>query len=85
VDDTLLNSRMVLAPSGWVGLEGSVRAIQTDRKLTVGDTRADKCMIRRACLDMAFIPKDDDVRNVGENVNPPPDMMHVIRLLDAAP
>lgn len=52
---------------------------------SAGDTRADICMIRRAGFGVAFIPKDDDVKNASENVITMPDMMHVIRLLDAAP
>ncbi|MEM2140052.1 HAD family phosphatase [Nitrososphaera sp.] len=59
--------------------------VQLVDTLAVGDTRADICMIRRAGFGVAFMPKDDDVRNASENVVATPDMMQVIRLLDAAP
>lgn len=59
--------------------------VQMVDTLAVGDTRADICMIRRAGFGVAFMPKDDDVRKASENVVAAPDMMQVIRLLDAAP
>lgn len=59
--------------------------VQMVDTLAVGDTRADICMIRRAGFGVAYMPKDDDVRNASENVVNTPDMMQVIRLLDAAP
>jgi phosphoserine phosphatase len=59
--------------------------VQLVDTLAVGDTRADICMIRRAGFGVAFMPKDDDVRSASENVVTAPDMMQVVRLLDAAP
>jgi phosphoserine phosphatase len=59
--------------------------VQIVDTLAVGDTRADICMIKRAGFGVAFMPKDDDVKNASENVVSTPDMMQVIRLLDAAP
>jgi phosphoserine phosphatase len=59
--------------------------IQMIDTIAVGDTRADICMIKRAGFGVAYMPKDDDVMNASENVVSTPDMMQVIRLLDAAP
>lgn len=59
--------------------------VQMVDTLAVGDTRADICMIRRAGFGVAFMPKDNDVKNTSENVVSVPDMMHVLKLLDAAP
>lgn len=59
--------------------------VQIVDTLAVGDTRADICMIKRAGFGVAFMPKDDDVKNASENVVSTPDMMQVISLLDAAP
>lgn len=59
--------------------------VQIVDTLAVGDTRADICMIKRAGFGVAFMPKDDDVKNASENVVSTPDMMQVISLLDATP
>lgn len=59
--------------------------VQMVDTLAVGDTRADICMLKRAGFGLAFMPKDDDVRNASENVVNTPDMMQIIKLLDAAP
>lgn len=50
----------------------------------IGDTRADICMVRRAAKGIAFMPKDEDIRNATKNVVSEPDMMHVARLLGTA-
>lgn len=57
--------------------------VQMDDTLAVGDTRADICMIRHAGFGVAFMPKDDDVKNASKNAVNTSDMMQVIRLLDA--
>ncbi len=54
------------------------------RTLAVGDTRSDICMIRRAGLGIAFMPKDDDVARAAAHVIRTPDMMQVVRLADDA-
>jgi phosphoserine phosphatase len=59
--------------------------VQIVDTLAVGDTRADICMIKHAGFGVAYMPKDDDVKNASENVVSTPDMMQVIRLLDTAP
>jgi phosphoserine phosphatase len=59
--------------------------VQLVDTLAVGDTAADICMIKRAGFGVAYMPKDDDVKNASENVVNTPDMMQVVRLLDTAP
>lgn len=63
----------------------SMFGIRIADTVAIGDTRADICMIRGAGFGVAFMPKDDDVKNASENVVKTPDMMQVIALLDAAP
>lgn len=58
--------------------------IPIERTAAVGDTRSDICMIRRAGVGVAFMPKDRDVESSTTNVVRTPDMMLVADLLVAA-
>ncbi|MER3407593.1 MAG: hypothetical protein C4292_01980, partial [Nitrososphaera sp.] len=58
--------------------------VPMERTAAVGDTRSDICMIRRASIGVAFMPKDSYVEASTANVVRTPDMMLVADLLVAA-
>ncbi len=58
--------------------------VPLSKTAAIGDTRADICMVRRAATGIAFMPKDDDIKDAAKAVVGEPDMMHVARLLGAA-
>lgn len=46
--------------------------------LAVGDTRSDICMIQRAGVGVAFMPKDEDIKNASNNIIIEPDLLKVL-------
>ncbi len=46
--------------------------------LAVGDTRSDICMIQRAGVGVAFMPKDEDIKNASDNIIIEPDLLKVL-------
>lgn len=46
--------------------------------LAVGDTRSDICMIQRAGVGVAFMPKDEDIKNASANIIIEPDLLKVL-------
>jgi len=49
--------------------------------LAVGDTKSDICMIRRAGIGIAFMPKDEKVANSTNNVVREPDLLKVLEYI----
>jgi phosphoserine phosphatase len=46
--------------------------------LAVGDTKSDICMIKRAGVGVAFMPKDEEIKKVSNNVVIEPDLLKVL-------
>lgn len=55
--------------------------VPVQETVSVGDTRADVCMVKRAGLGIAFMPKDADIKRAAEKVVGAPDMMAVAKLI----
>lgn len=52
------------------------------RTMAVGDTKSDICMIRKAGVGLAFMPKDDEVATSTRNVIRDPDLLQVLEFGD---
>jgi phosphoserine phosphatase len=46
--------------------------------LAVGDTKSDICMIQRAGVGIAFMPKDEEIKRTSNNVVIEPDLLKVL-------
>ncbi|HEV3433216.1 MAG TPA: HAD family phosphatase [Nitrososphaera sp.] len=46
--------------------------------LAVGDTKSDICMIQRAGVGIAFMPKDEEIKRASKNVVIEPDLLKVL-------
>jgi phosphoserine phosphatase len=46
--------------------------------LAVGDTKSDICMIQRAGVGIAFMPKDEEIKRASNNVVIEPDLLKVL-------
>lgn len=46
--------------------------------LAVGDTKSDICMIQRAGVGIAFMPKDEDIKNASNNIIIESDLLKVL-------
>lgn len=55
--------------------------IPIEATLAVGDTKSDICMIRRAGLGIAFMPKDEKVASSTDNVVREPDLLKVLEYI----
>lgn len=49
--------------------------------MAIGDTKSDICMIQRAGVGIAFMPKDDVIANATKNVVHEPDMLQVLEFV----
>ena len=52
--------------------------VPIENTLAVGDTESDTCMIRRAGVGIAFMPKDDEVRKATDKIVSDPDLLKVL-------
>jgi phosphoserine phosphatase len=52
--------------------------VPIENTLAVGDTRSDTCMIRRAGVGIAFMPKDEEVRKATDKIVDEPDLLKVL-------
>jgi phosphoserine phosphatase len=61
-------------------LEKSVHqfGVPIENTLAVGDTKSDICMIKRAGVGVAFMPKDEEIKKVSNNVVIEPDLLKVL-------
>jgi len=46
--------------------------------LAIGDTKSDICMIQRAGVGIAFMPKDEDIKNASNNIIIESDLLKVL-------
>jgi phosphoserine phosphatase len=49
--------------------------------LAVGDTRSDICMIQRAGVGVAFMPKDKEIKKVSDKIVSEPDLLKVLEFV----
>lgn len=52
--------------------------VHIENTLAVGDTKSDICMIQRAGVGVAFMPKDDEIKKAGNRVVIEPDLLKVL-------
>jgi phosphoserine phosphatase len=52
--------------------------IPVGNTLAVGDTKSDICMIQRAGVGIAFMPKDEEIKRASNNVVIEPDLLKVL-------
>jgi phosphoserine phosphatase len=52
--------------------------VPIENTLAVGDTKSDICMIKRAGVGVAFMPKDEEIKKVSNNVVLEPDLLKVL-------
>ncbi len=52
--------------------------VPIENTLAVGDTKSDICMIQRAGVGVAFMPKDSEIRNAVDKIVPECDLLEVL-------
>jgi phosphoserine phosphatase len=57
-------------------------AVPLEKTVAVGDTKSDICMIKRAAIGVAFMPKDEQVANATDKVVHEPDLMKVLAFVE---
>lgn len=55
--------------------------VSMENTLAVGDTRSDICMIRRAEVGIAFMPKDNEVATATDKVVQEPDLIKILEFV----
>jgi phosphoserine phosphatase len=52
--------------------------VPIENTVAVGDTQSDICMIQRAGVGIAFMPKDKEIKNASDKIVSEPDLLKVI-------
>jgi phosphoserine phosphatase len=52
--------------------------VSIENTLAVGDTKSDICMIQRAGVGIAFMPKDEDIKRASDKIVSKPDLLEVL-------
>lgn len=65
-------------------LEKSARqfCVPIENTLAVGDTKSDICMIQRAGVGVAFMPKDEEIKKASNKVVSEPDLFKVLNFVN---
>jgi phosphoserine phosphatase len=50
--------------------------------LAVGDTKSDICMIQRAGVGIAFMPKDEEIKKATDKIVSEPDLLKVLEFCE---
>ena len=58
--------------------------VPIENTLAVGDTKSDICMIQRAGVGIAFMPKDEEIRKASDKIVSEPDLLKVLNLVNKA-
>ena len=58
--------------------------VPIESTLAVGDTRSDICMIRRAGVGVAFMPKDEEIKKTSDKIVNEPDLLKVLNFVNKA-
>lgn len=52
--------------------------VPIENTLAVGDTKSDICMIQRAGVGVAFMPKDEEIKKASDKIVSEPDLLKVL-------
>jgi phosphoserine phosphatase len=58
--------------------------VPIENTLAVGDTKSDICMIQRARVGVAFVPKDEEIKKASDKVVSEPDLLKVMNFVNKA-
>ena len=58
--------------------------VPIENTLAVGDTKSDICMIQRARVGVAFMPKDEEIKKASDKVVSEPDLLKVMNFVNKA-
>ena len=58
--------------------------VPIENTLAVGDTKSDICMIQRARIGVAFMPKDEEIKKASDKVVSEPDLLKVMNFVNKA-
>ncbi|MDQ5843543.1 MAG: HAD-IB family phosphatase [Thermoproteota archaeon] len=58
--------------------------VPIESTLAVGDTRSDICMIQRAGVGVAFMPKDEEIKKASDKIVNEPDLLKVLNFVNKA-
>ena len=58
--------------------------VPIENTLAVGDTKSDICMIQRARVGVAFMPKDEEIKKASDKVVSEPDLLKVMKFVNKA-
>jgi phosphoserine phosphatase len=58
--------------------------IPIENTLAVGDTKSDICMIQRAGVGIAFMPKDEEIKKASDKIVSEPDLLKVLNFVNKA-
>lgn len=58
--------------------------VPIENTLAVGDTKSDNCMIQRARVGVAFMPKDEEIKKASDKVVSEPDLLKVMNFVNKA-
>jgi phosphoserine phosphatase len=58
--------------------------VPIENTLAVGDTKSDICMIQRAGVGVAFMPKDEEIKKASDKIVNEPDLLKVLNFVNKA-
>jgi phosphoserine phosphatase SerB len=58
--------------------------VPIENTLAVGDTKSDICMIQRAGIGVAFMPKDEEIKKASDKIVTEPDLLKVLNVVNKA-
>lgn len=58
--------------------------VPIENTVAVGDTKSDICMIQRAGVGVAFMPKDEEIKKASDRIVTEPDLLKVLNFVDKA-
>src|SRR5215207_1341830 len=58
--------------------------VPIENTLAVGDTKSDICMIQRAGVGIAFMPKDEEIKKASDKIVNEPDLLKVLNFVNKA-
>jgi phosphoserine phosphatase len=58
--------------------------VPIENTVAVGDTKSDICMIQRAGIGVAFMPKDEEIKKASDKIVTEPDLLKVLNVVNKA-
>jgi phosphoserine phosphatase len=55
--------------------------VPIENTVAVGDTKSDICMIQRAGVGIAFMPKDKEIKKASDKIVNEPDLLKVLEFI----